>query len=137
MRKFQAVVVGDMAPVVTVMASDVADPLALVVTTPGTEVFVPGVVVLLLDPQAARPATMLREMDAGTMKRLSMVYYSFDWVILSGTQSGRIPYIWSYWLATKPSSVSDVEPVVIRIATRAPLPQNRFAQTRVRVRVFN
>lgn len=60
-----------MAPVVLAIASDVADPLEVVVTTPGTEVSLPGVVVLLLDPQAARPATMLREMDAGTMKRLA------------------------------------------------------------------
>jgi hypothetical protein len=63
--------------VVPVIASDVADPLAVVVTTPGTEASLPGVVVSLLDPQAARPATMLREMDAGMMKRLSMMYCSF------------------------------------------------------------
>jgi hypothetical protein len=68
-----------MLPVDPVMASDVLAPLPVVVITPGTEVSLPGVLVLLLDPQAERPARMLREMVAGTMMRLIMMYWSFVW----------------------------------------------------------
>jgi hypothetical protein len=69
---------GTYAVVVDVMASDVLAPSDMVVATPGTEVSLAGVVVLL-EPHAARPARMPREMVAGTMMRLIMMCRSFVW----------------------------------------------------------